>query len=120
MLDANRTITITCTRYDGEMDIERDVSFTLDGVSIHTVHSGSASSGGVTASDLVKIRIPYRPGYLPEDQWEKWQKINPGNRSAWTLRVGDSVMVDGEKKTILSWHDNTRRRFEPHWYVEAR
>ena len=38
----------------------------------------------------------------------------------WTLRVGDTVMIDGKRKTLMCWRDNTNRRFEPHWYVEAR
>ena len=37
----------------------------------------------------------------------------------WTLRTGDKIIVEGEQKTITRVHDNTCRRFEPHWYVEA-
>jgi len=29
-------------------------------------------------------------------------------------------IFSGKKKTIMRWHDNTNRRFEPHWYLEAR
>lgn len=120
MLDANRSITITCGWYDGAADADREVSLTIDGVSVHIEHSASQSSGGVTASDLARIRIPYRKGYLPEDLWIERQKSNHWDKDVWTLRIGDTILVDGEKKTVMCWRDNTKRRFEPHWYVEAR
>lgn len=119
MLDANRSVTVVNSWYDGAADTDREVSTVLDGVSTHFVHSASASSGGVIASDLAKIRIPFREGYLPEDQWLAQQKSDALEKSVWTLRVGDTVIVDGKRKTILCWHDNTGRRFNPHWYVEA-
>lgn len=120
MLNANKSVTITCSWYDGTADVDQEVSFTLDGVSVHIDHSGSPSAGGVTASDLAKIRIPYCDGYIPEKQWIEHQRSAHRNEKAWTLRIGDTMLVDGEKKTIMRWHDNTSRRFEPHWYVEAR
>lgn len=120
MLDAVKSVTITCSWYDGTADTDREVSFTLDGVSVHIEHSAAQSTSGVTASNLARIRIPYRPGYLPSDLWIERQKSNHWNKKVWTLRIGDTILVDGEQKTILCWHDNTARRFEPHWYVEAR
>ena len=120
MLVANRSITITCGWYDGSADTDREASFTLDGVSVHIDHSASQSSGGVTASNLARIRIPFRDGYLPEDQWIKRQKSTHWNKKVWTLRIGDTILVEGEQKTIMCWRDNTKRRVEPHWYVEAR
>ena len=120
MLDANKSVTVTCSWYDGTADADQEASFTLDGVSVHIDHSASPSTGGVTASNLARIRIPYRDGYLPEDQWIERQKSTHWNKKVWTLRIGDTIFVNGEKKTIMRWHDNTNRRFEPHWYVEAR
>ena len=37
-----------------------------------------------------------------------------------TLRLGDTVIVDGVEKTILRCRDNTGQKLHPHWYVEAR
>lgn len=119
MLGANRSVTIVNFWYDGDADADRKVSTVLDGVSTHFVHSASASGSGVTASDLAKIRIPYRKGYLSEDQWIERQKSDHADKNVWTLRIGDTVLVDGQRKTILCWRDNTGRRFEPHWYLEA-
>lgn len=120
MLDAVKSVTITCSWYDGTADADREVSFTLDGVSVHFDHSAAQSTGGVTASSLARIRIPYREGYLPSDQWMEKQKSKNGDENIWTLQIGDTIFVDGEKKAIMCWRDNTTRRFEPHWYVEAR
>lgn len=120
MLDANKSVTIICSWYDSTADADHEVSFALDGVSVHINHSASPSTGGVAASELAKIRIPYRDGYLPEDQWIKQQKSEHWNKKVWTLRIGDAIFADGEKKTIMCWRDNTNRRFQPHWYVEAR
>lgn len=120
MLDADRSVTIICSWYDGTIDADRDETFTLSGVSVHFSHSASPSNGGTTSSDLAKIRIPYRTDYLPEDQWLAKQKSETAAKNVWTLRVGDTVLVDGQRMTILRWHDNTDRRFTPHWYVEAR
>lgn len=119
MLGANRSVTIVNSWYDGASDTDREVSTTLDGVSTHFVHSASTSSSGVTASDLAKVRIPFREGYLPEDQWIARQKSDRQDKAVWTLRVGDAVLVGGQRKTILRWTDNTDRPFSPHWYVEA-
>jgi len=120
MLDAVKSVTITCRWYDGTADTDQEISFALDGVSVHIDHSASPSTGGVTASSLAKVRIPYRDGYLPEDQWIERQTSEHGDKKIWTLRIGDTVLVDGEQKTIMCWRDNTNRRFEPHWYLEAR
>ncbi len=120
MLDANKSVTITCSWYDGTADADQEVSFTLDGVSVHIDHSASLSTGGVATSDLARIRIPFRDGYLPPDLWIERQKSEPLNKKVWTLRIGDTILVNGEQKTILCWRDNTKRMFEPHWYVEAR
>ena len=49
----------------------------------------------------------------------KTAHLRVSTNTQWTLRVGDTVMIDGKRKTILRWRDNTNRRFEPHWYVEA-
>ena len=119
MLGANRSVTIVNFWYDGDADADREVSTVLDGVSVHFVHSASASANGVAAADLVKVRIPLREDYLPEDQWLDRQKSNSKDKSVWTLRVSDTLIVNGEKKTVLCWRDNTDRSFEPHWYVEA-
>ena len=120
MLDASKSITITCSWYDGNADVDRETSFTLDGVSVHFERAASASGSGITASYLAKIRIPFRSGYLPWEKWMEQQKAKPGNNAFWTLCIGATVLVDGESKTILRCHDNTGRRFCPHWYVEAR
>ncbi len=119
MLDANKSITVFCSWYDSTADADREVLFTLDGVSVHIDYSVSLSTGGITASDLAKIRIPFRDGYLPADLWIEQQKSEHPNKNIWTLRNGDTILVDGEQKTIMCWRDNTKRRFKPHWYVEA-
>lgn len=119
MLGANRSVTIVNSWYDGASDTDREVSTVLDEVSEHSVHSAAPAVGGVTASDLSKIRIPFREGYLPEDQWIARQNSDRQDKAAWTLRIGDAVLVGDQRKTILRWTDNTGRPFSPHWYVEA-
>lgn len=119
MLGADRSITVLCSRYDGAIGTDQEISFVLDHVSVHYAYAASPSTGGVTAADIVKIRIPYRLGYLPEDRWTEHQKAAPGDPSFWTLRLGDKIFVDGQSKTIMRFHDNTGRRFQPHWYVEV-
>ena len=119
MLCANRSITIINRYYDGTADEDIDVSTKLSDVSVYFDRAGTASSNGVTSTDMVKIRIPYRKGYLPEDQWLDRRK-NSQYCTAWTLRLGDTVIVDGVEKTILRCRDNTGQKLHPHWYVEAR
>ena len=113
MLDANKSVTVSCSWYDGAADVDREVSFVLRGVSVHVESSVATSTGGITADDLVKIRIPYRKGYVPEDQWSQKKQ------TSWTLRIGEKIIVNDKTKTITRVRDNTSRRFEPHWYVEA-
>lgn len=164
MLDANRSIVVINSYYDANADADKEVLTLLSGVSVHFENAAAPSSGGITAGNLAKIRIPMRPKFLRADLWEEARKAvvvandgdvavdgnigrmcydNLGNvcvcskavsvcmdafnnahlyvstNTQWTLRVGDAVIIDGERKTILRWRDNTCRRFEPHWYVEA-
>lgn len=120
MLDANKSVTITCSWYDGTADADKEETFALDGVSVHVDTSAATSTGGIAAADLAKIRIPFREGYVPADQWIQRRKDNHWDKKSWTLRIGDKITVDGSPKTITRVRDNTSRRFEPHWYVEAR
>lgn len=119
MLCVDRSITIINKYYDGIADEDKDVSTNLSNVSVYFDRAGTASSSGVTSTDLVKIRIPYRKGYLPENQWLSRRKDNQ-YCPYWTLRLGDTVVVNGVEKTILRCRDNTGPKLHPHWYVEAR
>lgn len=119
MLDANKSVTITCSWYDGTADADKEETFALDGVSVHVDTSATTSTGGIAAADLAKIRIPFREGYIPAEQWIQRRKDNHWDKNSWTLRIGDKITVDGMQKTITRVRDNTCRRFEPHWYVEA-
>lgn len=120
MLGANRSVTIVNFWYDGAADADREVSTTLDGVSIYVEAAASLASDRPEEADLAKIRIPYRLGYLSQEQWLDQQKSDSPEKDVWTLRVGDTVVIDGQRKTILRFRDNTARPFSPHWYVEAR
>ena len=119
MLGAVRSITVVNSYYDGSVDKDVEVSTALSDVSVYFDRAGTNSDSGVAASDLVKIRIPYRDDYFSEDQWLSRRKQNKSSLD-WTLRIGDTIIVDGKKKTILRFRDNTGRSFSPHWYVEAR
>lgn len=115
MLGADQTVTIVNRWYDGTNDADREQEFRLDGVSVFYDCSAGTSNGGTSATDLVRIRIPFRKDYLPEDQWKQ---DHPADK--WTLRLEDKVIVGGQSRTVLRIHDNTIRRFQPHWYVEVR
>lgn len=115
MLCADRTVAVVNGWYDSVADADKESVFTLDGVSVYFDRAANTTGGGVTASNLIKIRIPFREDYLPEDQWKQ---DHPADK--WTLRLEGKVIVDGESRTILRIHDNTTRRFCPHWYVEVR
>lgn len=101
MLCADQTVIITRLVYDGETDTEKEVTTTLGGVSIYEGLVATPGSGGVTSKDLVKIRVPY-------DLLE-----------GVVLEIGSKITVNGRPMTILRVHDNTKRRFSPHWYLEA-
>lgn len=113
MLLTDSTITLICSWYDSGADVDKSSSYVLDGVSVYLDNAVTTSSGGATASNLTKIRIPYREGYLPEDAWK-------GQSDSWTLRTGDRIVVNGKTMTIQRWRDNTLGRLSPHWYVEAK
>lgn len=119
MLDANKSVTIVCSWYDGTADADKEETFVLDGVSVHIDTSVATSTGGAAAADLAKIRIPFRDRYISEDQWLQRRKDGHWDTKSWTLRLGDTIIVNGKQKTITRVRDNTCRRFEPHWYVEA-
>ncbi len=101
MFAANQTITVINRIYDGKSDTESEVSTVLDGVSVYDNDAASVSSGGITKSGLLKIRIPYS---LPDGA---------------QLTIGSTVIWGGRKGTILRSRNNTHRRFAPHWYMEA-
>lgn len=101
MLEANQSVTVVNLVYDGKTDTEIEVSTVLKNVSVFRNKSASTGTGGITPTDLVKIRIPYA---LPD-----------GGQ----LKIGGTVIVNGEEMTILRVHDNTNRRLFPHWYMEA-
>ena len=110
MLLTDSTITLICSWYDSGADVDRTSSYALGGVSVYLDNAVTTSSGGATASNLAKIRIPYRAGYLPEDAWK-------GQPDSWTLRMGDRFVVNGMTMTIQRWRDNTVGLLSPLWFV---
>lgn len=113
MLLTDSTVTLICSYYDSGADVDKSSSYVLDGVSVYLDNAAATSAEGAAASNLAKIRIPYRKGYLPEDAWK-------GQSDSWTLRTGDRIVVNGKTMTIQRWRDNTLGRLSPHWYVEAK
>ena len=111
MLNATKTVKVTNLWDDSAADTERETVTLLRGCSWHEQYRAAPGTGGLTASGVVKVRIPAQltAGYTPPDQY-----VGTG----WTLRPGDRLTCDGRTATVLAVHDN-RAGALPHLYVEA-
>ena len=111
MLNATKTIMVTNLWYDSEKRADRKTVTSLCGCSWHEQYRATPGTGGLTASGVVKVRIPAEQTaeYTPPDRY---------TGTGWTLRPGDRLQCDWRTVTVLAVHDN-RAGALPHIYVEA-
>ena len=102
MRGCGKTVVITHLEYDSNTDSDISQVQTLHGCSWYSQNKTSVDSTGIHAARVFKCRIPESAaGGMPLK-----------------LSAGDLITCDGEKATVLDWHDN-RDKAAPHWYVEA-
>lgn len=132
-LVADETAVLHNLYYDSDLDADVETITALTGVSWHGKLIAQASSSGLAAADLYKMRIfagsstAKPPGlaepvnaedaYLAPDEWAALPAAERAEH--WTIQQGDKITCKGQTGTVLAIHDNRAGRLSPHWYVEA-
>lgn len=133
-LIADQTAVLTHIAYNGEADTDVESTVTLSGISWYSSTQASATSDGLAAASIYRMRIfcghsTAKLGANSDSVSAEGSYTTPSEWSAnsaeiraatWTAAPGDKVTCNGVTATVLAVHDNRGSRRVPHIYLEAK